>query len=70
MDSGLYAIDLSWEQDWGIVKEITDWIPEHCEPLKPNERLYKVADNWRKRAGYMKVDENRNELDFYPVIIH
>lgn len=69
-ESGLYVDTLSWEQDYGIVKEITDWMPDDMEPLKPGERLYKVSDNWRKRAGYMKVDEYRNELGFHHIIIY
>jgi hypothetical protein len=72
-----YPRELSWEIDWGIIKEITD--PEDVElvqttmteplegfiPLQNGNRLYKVADNWRKRSGYMVVDESRNELAFW-----
>jgi hypothetical protein len=69
-----YPRELPWEVDWGIVKEITD--PNDVKlvqttmtkpkegylPLQNGNRLYKVADNWRKRSGYRVVDEARNEL--------
>jgi hypothetical protein len=81
-DSGVYAENMTWEEDFGIIYEII--LREDIEQIekffskrdkkefsvKPDQKVFKVSDNWRKRTGYMLVDRNLKELDFYDVFIY